>query len=128
MKKIKVSKFSMWIGLGVSFLASYLFSLTNVWQLVLLAGIVGGVWSQKALKSVFSGSVGVLLGWGLSIGILSLQQHTNLLVNQIAGLILGSESYGFLLILGVLLIGGILGALGGVIGHSIRILVYQKQK
>lgn len=126
MKKIDLLKFSLWIGIGTAFLSSFLFSLTPWWQLALLAGILGGVWSQKTGKALLSGMIGVLMGWGLSVLLKILTQHTNVLLAQIAELIFGIEDMGFLITIGILLIGTILGTLGGIIGNAIRLLIIPK--
>ena len=126
MKKIDLMKFSLWIGIGTAFLSSFLFSLTPWWQLALLAGILGGVWSQKTGKALLSGMIGVLMGWGLSVLLKILTQHTNVLLDQITELIFGTEGMGFLVMIGILLIGTILGTLGGIIGNAIHLLIIPK--
>ncbi len=131
MKKLdigKIVKYSVWFGIGSAFLSSFLFALTSWWQLALLAGILGGIWTPKIGKAVLSGAIGVCFGWGLSVLLKILTQHTQLLLDQIAGLIFEAEGFGFLIIIGILVIGAILGALGGIVGHAIHLWIFIEDK
>ena len=123
MANFNFEKYSMWIGLGAAMITSFLFTLTTWWPLAILAGVFGGFCSRKIGKSIFSGGIGVLMGWGISILIKTLTQFTHILLDQIASILLGADGFGPLIITGILLIGTILGILGGIIGNALRIWI-----
>ncbi len=126
MRKFDLEKYSMWIGLGASIITSFLFTLTTWWPLAILAGIFGGFCSRKIGKSIFSGGIGVLLGWAISILVKILTQFTHILIDQIASILFGAFGFGPLFIFGILLIGPILGVLGSIIGNALRIWIIPK--
>jgi len=116
-------KYQVLFAIAVSFIMSLLFTLTPLWQLSLLAGAMGGFLVSKMKCGAFSAFVGTALGWGLYVIIEVVSNQTQVLFDNLGGLIAGTTGLGFLLIVVVILMGGLLGMLGGIIGAGIRILV-----
>jgi len=116
-------KYQVLFAIAVSFITALLFTLTPLWQLSLLAGAMGGFLVSKMKCGAFSGFVGTALAWGLYVIIEVVSNQTQVLFDNLGGLIAGTTGLGFLLIVVVILMGGLLGMLGGIIGAGIRILV-----
>jgi hypothetical protein len=107
------------IGIVVSGLAAWLLTLTNIWQLVLLAGIIGGTINLKMGWGSLSAGIGVLLSWtGIMLyGLVG--NNTTALLDGFAG-VLGLTGWIFYLAIGLL--GLIFGVLGGAIGGGVLAL------
>ncbi|MHA1727814.1 MAG: hypothetical protein ACTSWY_03700 [Promethearchaeota archaeon] len=86
------------------FYLEILFILTPYWQLAIMAGVIGGILCTEMKWGTISGGAGILLSWGAGIWYQIIGIHTNVLLNQIADLILGSESLGGMFILIIMLI------------------------
>lgn len=115
-------KYQVLFAMLVSFLMALLFTLTPLWQLSILAGIMGGFLVSKMKCGAFSAFVGTALGWTVYVLINVISNQTHVLFDNLGGL-LGLTGIGFWLIVVVILVGGLLGMLGGIIGAGIRIIV-----
>jgi hypothetical protein len=107
------------MGFGLSFLLALLFTCTPYWQLAAAAGFLGGLFLGRMHRAALSGFCGVTLAWGAYV----LLQGAWRLLDQVGTIILGGSDRGPAIALIVVLVGGILGALGGAIGSGIRRLV-----
>ena len=116
-------KYQVPIAVVVAFLMALLFTLTPLWQLSILAGVLGGLLVSKMKCGAFSGFVGTALAWSLYVIIEVISNQTQLLFGNLSGLLAGTDRLGSILILVVILVGGLLGMLGGIIGAGIRALV-----
>ena len=116
-------KYQVLFATLVSFIFAFLFALTPLWQLSLLAGAMGGFLVTKMKCGAFSGFLGTVLAWSLYIFIEVVSNQTIILFDNLGGLIAGTTGLGFWLILVVILVGGLLGLLGGIIGAGIRFFV-----
>lgn len=117
------AKYQVLIAMLVTFIMALLFTLTPLWQLSLLAGTVGGFLVSKIKCGAFSAFVGTLLAWGVYAISEIVSNQTQILFDNLGGLIAGTSGLGVWLILLVILLGGLLGMLGGIIGAGFRILV-----
>ena len=117
------TKYQVPIAVVVAFLMALLFTLTPLWQLSILAGVLGGLFVSKMKCGAFSGFVGTALAWSLYVIIEVISNQTQLLFGNLSGLLAGTDRLGPILILVVILVGGLLGMLGGIIGAGIRALV-----
>ena len=77
------------------------------------------VYPEDALGGAERGSGGVSLAWLLYI----LVQGRWTLLEQVGGIVIGGTGKGLVIAVIVVILGGILGALGGYIGSGIRLLV-----
>jgi hypothetical protein len=114
-----LQRYAQWVPAGVSFLLALLFALTPFWYLILLAGIAGGWFTRKMRWGAISAAAGGALAWLLYI----LIQGRWILLEQVGGIIIGGEGKGTIIVIIIIILGGVLGALGGYIGSGIRLLV-----
>ncbi|MHA1688194.1 MAG: hypothetical protein ACTSYC_04625 [Promethearchaeota archaeon] len=100
-------------------------TLIPLWQLVIIAGIIGGYFNEKMKRSIISGLLGVLIYWtGYAIYyIITINAYT--ILDQIGALFLG-KGFGWFILLLILGMGALFGALGGAIGNILRILTRKK--
>ncbi|MHA1728534.1 MAG: hypothetical protein ACTSWY_07360 [Promethearchaeota archaeon] len=124
----KINKYSPLLAFLLCFILGILFILTPYWQLAIMAGVIGGILCTEMKWGAISGFAGILISWGAGIWYQVITNHTNVLLNQIADIILGSESLGGIFLLIILLIGALMGALGGSMGSGIRILIELRKK
>lgn len=111
------------IGILFSAIISYFLTFVAIWQLIIIPGIVAGVFNKKMKKGIYSGAIGISIIWTLYMiyAILTRNAYTNL--DQFAGLFVGSLGFGWVLFLIILLFGALFGALGGAIGSGLTILI-----
>ncbi|MHA1467021.1 MAG: hypothetical protein ACTSP6_02965 [Promethearchaeota archaeon] len=111
------------IGILFSAIISYFLTFVMIWQLIIIPGIVAGIFNKKMKKGMYSGAIGISIIWTLYMiyAILTRNAYTNL--DQFAGLIVGSLGFGWVLFLIILLFGALFGALGGAIGSGSTILI-----
>jgi hypothetical protein len=114
---------STYMGFIVCFVFAFIFVFTPVWQLSMLAGVLGGLFYNKMSKGALVGLTGIAAAWVLYIVIELLSSGIYTLLNQIGGIILGMVGYGWIFILVLVLIGIIFGTLGGSLGSGIRIII-----
>lgn len=110
------------VGIGLTVFLAALLLLVGIWQLYIIAAIIGGfiAGKDKSRRGVAVGFLGILLAWILYLNI-----------NLISGIVvwdqffeiwLGSSGLGFLGVFLALIFGSILGVVGGYLGASIRAL------
>lgn len=111
------------IGILFSAIISYFLTFVAIWQLIIIPGLVAGIFNKKMKKGIYSGVIGILIIWTLYMiyAILTRNAYTNL--DQFAGLFIGSLGFGWVLFLIILLFGALFGALGGAIGSGLTILI-----
>jgi hypothetical protein len=111
-------------SISIAAIITFLLTFLEIWQLIIIPGIVAGIISKKKMKyGIFSGAIGVLIVW--LIYILYAMETRNAYINldQFAAIIIGDFGYGYMILLLILLFGILFGALGGAIGSSIRMLI-----
>ncbi|MBD3198127.1 MAG: hypothetical protein GF317_23960 [Candidatus Lokiarchaeota archaeon] len=116
------------VGIIVSACISSLISLTSIWQLFIIAGIVGGLINKTVKYGAFSGALGVFIQWGLYIidGLLFKSVYG---VLDIFGSFIIGVGYGWLILILIIFLGFIIGGIGGTIGSSGRIITeYYSEK
>jgi len=111
------------IGILFSAIISYFLTFVAIWQLIIIPGLVAGIFNKKMKKGIYSGAIGILIVWILYMiyAILTRNAYANL--DQFAGLFIGSLGLGWVLFLIILLFGILFGALGGAIGSGLTILI-----
>ncbi|MFW9852687.1 MAG: hypothetical protein ACFFDS_07090, partial [Candidatus Thorarchaeota archaeon] len=116
------------LGPMVCFLFALIFVLIPVWHLVVLAGIIGGLFHTKMSRGALTGLIGVGSAWILNIFIELISTNVYTLMDQIGGIILGNLGFGWLFIIVIILLGIALGALGGAIGSGIHYFIELKKE
>jgi len=111
-------------GIGI------LLTLTGVWQLVLIAGFVGGFIPKrlKGGRGFLIGFVGILIAWLILFGIYAITTDMvdffQRFLVEIVGLPLGVI---FLAFLGCSIVGGFVGGLGGLNGVFVSRILIKRQ-
>ena len=120
--EIKVEDRNLIIGILVAGLLAWALSYTMIWQLVIIAGLAGGILNSSFRRGSLSGTIGLGLSWlGMMIYDL-VASNTYILLEQFGGL-LGLDGMGYIIFIVILLIGIIFGALSGAIGGALRALI-----
>lgn len=120
--EIKVEDRNLILGILVAGLLAWALSYTMIWQLIIIAGLAGGILNTSFRRGSLSGTIGIGLSWlGMMIYDL-VASNTYILLEQFGGL-LGLDGMGYIIFIVILLIGIIFGALGGAIGGSLRVLI-----
>ena len=112
------TKGSPFIGFAACLIIGIIFCFTPYWQGAVLAGMVAGLCHPKRRVGFLLGLTGVAAAWGFYMTI----NQNSLLLDQVSEIIIGDKEMGFVLLLIAGLCGGILGALGGLVGSSLRSL------
>ncbi len=120
--EIKVEDRNLLLGILVAGLLAWALSYTMIWQLVIIAGLAGGILNSSFRRGSLSGTIGLGLSWlGMMIYDL-VASNTYILLEQFGGL-LGLDGMGYIIFIVILLIGIIFGALSGAIGGALRALI-----
>ena len=103
----------------ITFILTYI----PVWQLIIIPGIIAGLFNKTMRRGIYSGVLGVLIVWlfYMIYKMSANNAYTNL--DQFAGLIFGGLGYGWVVFILILLLGVLFGALGGAIGSGVMILL-----
>jgi hypothetical protein len=111
------------IGILFSAIITFFLTFVAIWQLIIIPGLVAGVFNKKMKKGICSGAIGISIIWVsyMIYAILTRNAYTNL--DQFAALIFGSSGFGWILFIVILLFGTLFGALGGAIGSGMTILI-----
>lgn len=111
------------IGILFSAIISYFLTFVAIWQLIIIPGLVAGIFNKKMKKGIYSGAIGISIIWTLYMIYAILTRNAYINLDQFAGLFVGSLGFGWVLFLVILLFGALFGALGGAIGSGLTILI-----
>ncbi len=122
MDKVKLEERNVILSVVVTSVSSFVLIFIPIWQLVIIAGIAGGLLNRKMLYGSLCGAVGVFITWLIYslYNIIAINALT--LLDRFGGLILGS-GFGGLILTIILLCGALFGALGGALGTGVRLIV-----
>ncbi|MBD3352484.1 MAG: hypothetical protein GF364_13430 [Candidatus Lokiarchaeota archaeon] len=123
----KINSKNFFLGVIISFTFSFVLSILPVWQLVIISAIVGGFFLKDAKIGGLASLIGVVSSWAMYLIINILTGSVWILVDQIGALLIGNSGYGFVVVIMILLIGGILGFLGGYIGTALWQIVAEQE-
>lgn len=119
---MEIENRNFYISVIVVMCLTMLLTLIPIWQLIIIPGIIAGVFNKSLKRGVLSGLSGVTLSWGLYILTGTLTRNVYSLLDQLGGLIFG-EGFGWVFIILILLLAAILGAIGGGIGNGLMALI-----
>lgn len=127
MKNFIISNKWFLLSILVGIIAAFLLCFVPFWYLVIIAGILSGLFNRTMTKGIISGLIAVTIGWLIYMIIGIIINNTYMLLNQFSALIIG-DGFGWLMFLLILLIGALFGALGGAVGSGIMILIKGYEK
>ncbi|MFW9949656.1 MAG: hypothetical protein ACFFKA_05985 [Candidatus Thorarchaeota archaeon] len=99
-----------------------LLTLIPIWQLVIIPGIIAGIFNKSLKHGVLSGLLGVTLSWGLYILVGMLTRNVYFILDQLGGLIFG-EGFGWAFLVLILILAATFGAVGGGIGNGLMVII-----
>jgi len=123
-----VAKASFWLSVLVSYAAILLF-MTRIWQLVIIAPVVGGLLfiKEKAGLGWWSGFIGVALATLTILLYFVATQPAMQTVDLLMAIIIGSAGLGWVGFLLTIVIYACIGGFGGLIGFAIQKLVEHRE-
>ena len=123
-----MNKFSFWLAMIVSYAAILLF-MTRIWQLVLIAPVVGGLLfiKEKASLGWWSGFIGVALATLTILLYFVATQPAMQTMDLLMAIIIGSTGLGWVGFLLTIVIFACIGGFGGTIGFAIQALVQKRE-
>jgi len=111
----------------ITCLTAILLTLTGVWQLIVVAGLLGGLFTKRAKKGVQIGFLGVFSAWLILFILYSVSLRTVYFFDYWLLEIMGLPvNFSFLFMVIASLIGGCFGGLGGLNGVYINHLVLER--
>lgn len=117
----------MFENIFVVVLATILFTITGIWQLVVLAGFLGGFFTIKSKNAFVIGFIGAFLGWmGLFVYYAlttDLLTFFDFWLEQTMGIPL---NFVYLIMFFSSIMGGVIGALGALNGLFISRILFKK--
>jgi len=117
------------LGIFIAAVITLVLSFIEIWQLVIIPGIVVGIINYKhPRKGIYSGAIGIALMWLFYMLYMMATRNAYTNIDQFAGLIFGDLGFGWVILILILLFGGLFGALGGAIGAGTMKLVKLKQE
>jgi hypothetical protein len=103
-------------GILITFSFALIFEIIGIWQAMVIAGIWGGLMVNRSWQAFLVGFSGASICW-LIILIYAEIKHRIFPIMKMTGQIMKlPENLSFLIFIGTLLLGGILGGLGGLNG------------
>lgn len=123
-----------WKHLLVGFILTYFWAIilefTGLWFLMIIAGVLGGIFAKIGWKSFLAGFFGVLLAWLTFFGIYILNGTFFALLDLLSAIIalmleLSITIPGIIFPIMALLIGGLLGGVSALVGGFLTSIVLQ---
>ena len=111
------------IAIVFSAIISFFLTFIEIWQLIIIPGLVAGIFNKKMKRGMYSGAIGISIVWSVYMTYALLTRNAYANLDQFAGLIFGGLGFGWILFLLILLFGMLFGALGGAIGSGIAFLL-----
>ena len=108
------------IPLATVALVAGLLTLIPVWQLVIFAGLVGGILASKRSIAFLVGFFGTCIAWGMYFWIMQMRFGTGVIPLQFSTLIFGDASLGSSFWFIFSLVGGLIGGSAGWIGYILK--------
>ncbi len=131
-KKIKLSikpeTRNFLISFILAVLITYFLTYTEIWQLIIIPGIIAGVFNKTMRRGIYSGALGVSIVWFIFMVYQMSTKNAYINLDQFAAFIFGGLGYGWVIVILILLLGVLFGALGGAIGSGTMILLRPKLK
>ncbi|MFX1364126.1 MAG: hypothetical protein ACFFCE_15245 [Promethearchaeota archaeon] len=111
------------IAFIITGLLTFALTYAEIWQLIIIPGIIGGLFNKTMRRGIYCGALGVSLVWIFYLIYLMIAKNFYTNLDQFAGLIFGGLGYGLIILILIILFGFLFGALGGAIGSGIMIIL-----
>jgi hypothetical protein len=121
----KLRTVSPLFGFLTTFVLTYLFSLTPIWQLSFIAGFLGSLICARSKWSPWISGLGIIASWGIYLGIKSAANHSPVFLDNLGEIVFQRTDFGWIFILIILSVGGILGILSGYMAKIGWYLIHQ---
>lgn len=103
-------------GILITFILALIFEVIGVWQAMVIAGILGSLVVKRSWQAFLIGFSGVAICWLMILIYSEIVHEVFPLTDITAQIIMLPKNLSFLIFIGAILIGGILGGLGGLNG------------
>ena len=111
------------IGTLFAVIITFFLTFVEIWQLIIIPGLVAGIFNKKMKRGIYSGALGVTIVWFIYMTLATITRNAYANLDQFAGLIFGELGFGWILFIIILLFGTLFGALGGAIGSGLMIFI-----
>ena len=116
------------ISFILAMLITFFLTYTEIWQLIIIPGIIAGIFNKTMRRGIYSGALGVSIVWLIFMVYQMSTKNAYINLDQFGALIFGELGYGWVIFILILLLGVLFGALGGAIGSGTMILLRPKLK
>ena len=106
----------------------FLATLSPIWQLMLLGGIVSGLTANTKKIHVLSSTLGTFCGWLSQIIVKIISKQSFQTLDQIGQIITGSSGTGWIFLIFILGVGTLLGYVSSVLRYNVKILIQERKK
>ena len=103
-------------GFLITFILALIFEIIGIWQAMVVAGILGGLMVNRSWQAFLVGFSGVAICWLMILIYSEIVHDIFPLMDMTAQIMMLPKNLSFLIVIGAILIGGILGGLGGLNG------------
>ena len=103
-------------GFLITFIFALIFEIIGIWQAMVIAGILGGLMVNRSWQAFLVGFSGVAICWLMILIYSEIVHEIFPLMDMTAQIMMLPKNLSFLIFIGTLLLGGILGGLGGLNG------------
>ncbi len=103
-------------GFLITFIFALIFEIIGIWQAMVVAGILGGLMVNRSWQAFLVGFSGVAICWLMILIYSEIVHEIFPLMDMTAQIMMLPKNLSFLIVIGAILIGGILGGLGGLNG------------
>ena len=105
----------------ITYISTLLFTITGIWQLIVISGFLGGFFCQRARKGLIVGFLGVYLAW---MSLFFVYALTTEMISFFQFWLVETMGYSLIILYIIMLLssfmGGIIGALGGINGTFVK--------